>query len=145
MTTTITAGPIASCPANVERPLEPGLAQFSNDMAFSHCAILPVDTANCRNMLLVVVPGGESIIARVAVGPLTPEQSIAGGQNLPLYSSIPRQMRGQVGLFTGTEMMRAWNVEPLLVQERNARSVSDLPPVVREFAEGLREYARNAR
>ena len=146
MTATITAGPIASRSANVERSFELGLAHRSNDMTFYRRAISPMDPASRRNMLRVVVLVRESTALRVAVGPLTPEQSIAGDQNLPLYYSIPRHMRRYAHLsadtlFTGTETVQEWNIEPHFVQKWNARSVSDLPPVVQEFALGVAAVA----
>lgn len=137
MTTTITARPIAGGSGNIEWPLELGTAHLSNDMAVYHDAILLTNTAICRIMLRVAVQGEGSAAPRVAVGALMPEQSIAGDQNSPLYYSIPRQVRRQAYLFTGTEIMREWSIEPHFVQERNALAASDLPPVVREFAEGV--------
>ena len=137
MTATITAGPIASRSANVERSLGLGFAHLSNDVAFSRRAISPIGTANCQNIFRVVIPGGESIAPCVVVGLLTLEQSIAGDQNLPLYYPIPRRVPLPAYLSTATEVVREWSAGPLQVQERNALPVSDLFPVVREFAEGV--------
>ena len=137
MTTTITARPIAGGSGNIEWPLELGTAHLSNDVAVYHDAILLTNTAICRIMLPVAVQREGSAALRFAVGALMPEQSIAGDQNSPLYYSIPRQVRRQAHLFTGTEIMREWSIEPRFVQERNALTASDLPPVVREFAEGV--------
>lgn len=136
MTTTITARPIAGGSGNIEWPLELGTAHLSNDVAVYDRAILSTDTANCWNMFRVAVQGEGSAAPRAAVGALMPEQSIAGDQNLPMYYFILRQMRRQAHLSTGTEIMREWSIEPRFVQERNALTASDLPPVVREFAEG---------
>lgn len=137
MTATITTGPSAGCSANIERPFELGFAQLSNDMVFYHHAMSPIDTANRRILFRVPVQPEGSNVPRVAVGTLMPEQSTAGDQNLPWHYSMPRQTRRQAHLLTVTEIAQKWDIEPHFAPERNALPASELPPVVREFAEGV--------